>query len=67
MNDIEFKASSSLNIIYVLMKSFQLVYSSRLEKIYKIYESLEKMYPGGSSIEVMGLSSNATKKDLYDF
>ena len=67
MNDIEFKASSSLNIIYVLMISFQLVYSSRLEKLFKIYESLEKMYPGGTSIEVTGLSSNATEKDLYDF
>ena len=66
MNDIEFKASPSI-IIYVLMICFQLVYSSRFEKLFKIYESLENMYPGGSSIEVMSLSSNATEKDLYDF
>jgi hypothetical protein len=66
MNDIEFKASPSI-IIYVLMICFQLVYLSRLEKLFKIYESLENMYPGGSSIEVTSLSSNAAEKDLYDF
>jgi hypothetical protein len=66
MNDIEFKASPSI-IIYVLMICFQIVYSSRLEKLFKIYESLENMYPGGSFIEVTSLSSKATEKDLYDF
>ena len=66
MNDIEFKASPPI-IIYVLMICFQLVYLSRLEKLFKIYESLEDMYPGGSSIEVTSLSSNAAEKDLYDF
>ena len=49
------------------MICFQLGYLSRLEKLFKIYESLENMYPGGSSIEVTSLSSNAAEKDLYDF